>query len=365
MMDAEKHPAYRALDAEGLNGGVPAHELAGQPITPPAMLFTRSHAASPAADAGAWQVEVGGLVSSPTAFTIEELESRFVRREVVATMICAGLRRAEFLRLGPLPGELPWSAEPIGTSRWSGVSLGDLLQALGVHPDARHVEFIGGDQVERHGEQFGFGGSIDLAKALDPDVLLATHLDGKPIPAAHGFPIRVVVPGWYGARSIKWLRQIELRREPSSNYFQTRAYRVQRTANPADPRDVTDGVALAEVQLNSVIQVPVAGGSVRAGTVELRGWAIGPHATAPARVEVSGDGGSTWQDALILPSHERWAWRLWTARFELTAGEHELVVRAWDQEGRGQPASVEETWNVKGYANNAWHRIVVVVRPQA
>lgn len=359
MRDADKHPSFRTLDAEKLNGGVPPEELVGLPITAPEMLFIRSHAASPVAEAGTWRVDVCGLVSSPSVFTVDELESRFESREVVATMICAGLRRDEFLRLGPLPGELPWAAEPIGTSRWSGISLRDLLLAMDVHADARHVGFVGGDLVERHGEHFGFGGSIDLVKALDPDVLLATRLDGKPIPAAHGFPIRVVVPGWYGARSIKWLRQIELRREPSSNYFQTRAYRVQRTVNPADPRDVTDGLALAAVLLNSVIQEPAAGGSVRAGIVELRGWAIGPDASAPARVEVSRDGGDTWRDALILPSQERWAWRLWIARVELPAGTHELVVRAWDLEGRGQPATVEETWNVKGYANNAWHRVSV------
>lgn len=357
MTDAAKHPRYRTLDAEGLNGGVPAEELAGRPITPPAMLFTRSHAASPRIEVAGWQVQVSGLVDRPGSYTVAELGQRFRRREVVATMICAGLRRDEFLRLGPLPGELPWSAEPIGTSRWGGVSLRDLLDAAGVQPGAAHVGFVGGDVVERHGEHFGFGGSIDLTKAMDPDVLLATHLDGNPLPVDHGFPVRVVVPGWYGARSVKWLREIELRREPSANYFQTRAYRVQREANPADRRDVTAGTALAEVVLNSVILTPAPGGPVAAGLTEVTGWAIGPEAAAPARVEVSVDAGATWQDAVVMPSAERWTWRLWSIRVRLQPGRHELVVRAWDEAGRGQPAAVEETWNVKGYANNAWHRL--------
>lgn len=362
MTDAGKHPRFRTLDSEGLNGGMPAEDLAGTLVTPPAMLFTRSHAASPRIDGARWRIAVRGLVSEPASFTVADLEARFPPRQVIATMICAGLRRQEFLRLGPLPGELPWTGEPVGTSRWQGVSLRDLLETVGVLPEARHVGFTGGDLVERHGERFGFGGSIPLHKARDPDVLLATRLDGDPIPAAHGFPVRVVVPGWVGARSVKWLQEIELRAEPSDNYFQTRAYRVQRIANPEDPRDVTDGVPLEEVLPNAMILVPPDGASLPAGRVEIKGWAIGPHGTAPSRVELSPDGGTTWQEASMRPTEERWTWRLWSAQVHLGPGDHELVVRAWDQEGRGQPASVEETWNVKGYANNAWHRARVTVR---
>lgn len=361
MSVTDKHPSYRTLDAEGLNGGVPAAALSGRHLTPPPMLFTRSHAASPQIASSDWKVSVGGLVDRAGSFTVAELERRFPAKEVVATMICAGLRREEFLRLGPLPGELPWGAEPIGTSRWQGVSLADVLESVGVQPAARHAGFTGGDDVERHGDHFGFGGSIDLEKARDGDVLLATRLDDAPIPVAHGYPVRVVVPGWYGARSVKWLQSIELRAEPSANYFQGRAYRVQREVNPADPRDVTRGTALAEVVLNSVILTPVPESSVRPGEVLVTGWAIGPHATPPSKVEISADGGATWQAVVVAASQERWTWRLWEAKLRLDPGSHELVVRAWDREGRGQPASVEETWNVKGYANNAWHRVKVTV----
>jgi sulfite oxidase len=125
---------------------------------------------------------------------------------------------------------------------------------------------------------------------------------------------------------------------------------------------VTDGVALDEILLNAVILVPPDGAALSPGPVVIRGWAIGPHGTAPSRVEVSVDGGATWYEAGIEATEERWIWRLWAARMQLGPGDHELVVRAWDQEGRGQPASVEETWNVKGYANNAWHRARVTVR---
>lgn len=128
---------------------------------------------------------------------------------------------------------------------------------MGPGGGARYVEFVGLDQVERQGERFGFGGSIDLAKALHGDTLLASELNGAPLPVEHGFPLRAVVPGWIGARSVKWLGRITLTAEPSGNYFQSKAYRIQREADPRDPRDVSAGDALSEAPLNSVIVAPM------------------------------------------------------------------------------------------------------------
>ncbi len=223
-------------DADGLNTGVwPAR--CDHPVTPVDLFFTRSHAAVPRIDPRTWRLEVGGLVNRTTSFSLEELIRAFPRRHVTATLVCAGLRRNEFLRLGALPGELPWGPEPASTGGWTGLALGDLLQAVGVAERARYVEFLGLDQVERHGHEFGFGGSIDLTKALSAEVILATELNGAPLPPVHGFPLRAVVPGWIGARSVKWLGRITLLEEPSSNYFQSSAYRMQREINPLDPRD--------------------------------------------------------------------------------------------------------------------------------
>ena len=193
------------------------------------------------------------MVERPRQFSLEELLGTFPRREVAATLACAGLRRDEFLAFGPLPGELPWGPEPVSTGRWSGIAMADLLRAVGASPEARHVQMVGLDQVERHGDRFGFGGSVDLAKAMSGDVLLATELNGAPLPPPHGFPVRALVPGWIGARSVKWLGRIEVTTEPSPNYFQTRAYRMAREVDHADPRDVSGGTALTEVPLNTVI----------------------------------------------------------------------------------------------------------------
>jgi sulfite oxidase len=328
-------------------------------VTPVDRFFTRSHAPIPRIDPTDWRLEVDGLVDRPRWFSLEELRDTFPRRSLTATLVCAGLRRDEFLSLGPLPSELPWGPEPVSTGEWTGVALSDLLRAVGVGARARHVQFIGLDEVERHGHRFGFGGSIDLPKALSGEVLLASELNGASLPAVHGFPIRVVVPGWIGARSVKWLGRITLAEEPSNNYFQSKAYRVQRELNPEDPRDVSAGIAMSGVPLNAVILEPTQDRVVPAGRVRVRGWAMGSEGRPPTAVEVSPNGGEDWAPARIAVEGATWTWSLWEATVNLAPGGHTLAARATDGTGAAQPRTLGETWNVKGYGNNAWHRVAV------
>jgi sulfite oxidase len=345
-------------DPEGLNTAVWPMCPDGL-VTPVEAFFTRSHAPTPAIDPATWRLEIDGLVDRPRTFSLAELEAAWPRREVAATLMCAGLRRDEFLTIGPLPGELPWGPEPVSTGRWTGYPLDEVLRAAGVAAGARYVEFIGLDQVERLGQRFGFGGSIELEKAFDGDVLLATRLNGAPLPPDHGFPLRAVVPGWIGARSVKWLGRIRLSAEPSQNYFQTRAYRMLQDTNPREPRDITAGVALTEVPLNAVILEPVAGQEVPAGTVTVRGWAMGPAMSRVAAVDLSITGGRRWIRARVTAESTRWTWSLWEAEVDLPPGDQVIMVRATDEEGNTQPPVVGDTWNVKGYNNNAWHRVAV------
>jgi sulfite oxidase len=215
------------------------------------------------------------------------------------------------------------------------------------------------DQVERQGDQFGFGGSIDLAKALGGEVILASELNGAPLPPVHGFPLRAVVPGWIGARSVKWLGRITLLEEPSPNYFQSNAYRMQREVSPEDSRDVSCGAALTEIPLNSVILHPTPARALPAGKVQVYGWAVGSGGRSLTGVEVSSNGGHDWTRARIVSKGEAWTWSLWEVTLNLTRGRHTLVVRASDSAGVTQPPDVESTWNVKGYNNNAWHRATI------
>lgn len=351
-------PQRRVHDPDGLNAGSwpPPAEL----ITPTACFFTRSHASVPAIDPGSYRLQVTGLVQRSRSFTLDQLLQSFPQRTVAATLVCAGLRRDEFLSLAPLPGELPWGPEPVSTGEWTGIVLGDLLRQVGWTTEARHVELIGLDRVERHGRSFGFGGSVDLDKALGDEVLLATHLNGAPLPPAHGFPVRAVVPGWIGARSVKWLGSISLRKDPTENYFQTQAYRLQREQNARDPRDVSAGVALTEVPVNSVIVDPTPDRQLLPGRIAARGWAMGSAARTVTRVEISVDSGA-WIPARLLPQESAWTWTLWDLELNLTPGTHTVAVRATDSSGATQPESIRETWNVKGYVNNAWHRVSVRV----
>ena len=345
-------------DPDGLNTAVwPIAD--GALITPADDFFTRSHAAVPEIDPAAWRLEVAGLVERPATFTLEALVRDLPRHEVSATIVCAGMRRVEFFTIGPLPGELPWGPEAASTGVWSGVALRDVLDLVGVRNDARFVELTGLDSVERDGQRFGFGGSLDLDKARGGEVLLATELNGAPLSPAHGFPLRAVVPGWIGARSVKWLGRIALLAEPSPNYFQQKAYRVQRVHTPGDPRDVSRGEALEAVAVNSVIVEPQQSQIVPAGNVRVRGWAIGTACEPLATVEVGRDGSDDWVGARIHSGGSRWTWSHWEAALELPPGEHTLAVRAADTAGHTQPQTLGETWNVKGYANNAWHRVTI------
>ena len=346
-------------DTEGLNTGEWPVATADYFITPVDKFFTRSHALVPAIDPAKWRLTIGGLVDRPASFSLEELTGGFPERTVPATLVCSGLRRDEYLSVGPLPGELPWGPEPISTGEWTGVALADLLRAVGVSGSARHVEFVGLDAVERHGQRFGFGGSIDLDKALGDEVLLATRLNGVTLPSVHGFPLRAVVPGWIGARSVKWLGGITLSRNPSDNYFQSKAYRVQREVNARDPRDVSTGVAMSAVPLNAVIHDPAPDQVVPAGAVRVRGWAMGSEGRPLTRVELSPDGGQRWVRARITRESGPWTWSFWEATVDLGPGTHTLAARATDNSGATQPSTVEETWNVKGYGNNAWHRVAI------
>ena len=297
----------------------------------------------------------------PAQFSLAELTRKFPIHNLTATVACAGIRREEFLSLGPLPGELPWGPEPISTARWAGVPLAALLQALGVSARARHVEFVGMDRVARDGQTFGFGGSVDMSKALEGDVLLATHMNGEPLAPLHGSPLRALVPGWIGARSVKWLGRINLLEEPSDNYFQTKAYRSQRHIDADDPRDVSQGVALTSIPVNSVIVDPAADAVAPSGRLKVRGWAIGSDGQPLRSVEISGDAGKSWSRATITLAGERWTWSFWEGELTLPRGNHVLAARATDDRGSTQPATVGETWNVKGYNNNAWYRVPLTV----
>jgi sulfite oxidase len=353
-----KHPEILVRQERPLNAGPPPEQLRRGFITPNESFFVRNHGDVPEVDRESYRLVLNGLVKKPLKISLDELH-RLPKTSLKATLQCAGNRREEMMAVRPIPNELGWGNEAVSTAEWKGVPLREILAAVEPLPAAKHAAFSGLDETERHGHRFTFGGSIPLDKALSSEVLLAYEMNGEPLPPVHGAPLRVVVPGYIGARSVKWLSTITLQEEPSENYFQAVAYRL--FPQNVDPTNVDwdSGLRLGPFNVNSLILSPDEGETPAAGPVTVRGFAFGGEREI-ARAEVSADGGKTWTVADLGSEHFRWAWRLWEAQLDLPAGNHEIVCRAWDTAANTQPEHPAQVWNFKGYMNNAWHRVRVV-----
>jgi len=355
------HPEMLVRQEHPLNVGAPL-ELSRQAfVTPQDCFFVRNHGVVPHVNVHRYRLAITGRGRAPLALSLDELRTHFPPSTLMATLQCAGHRRDELAALKPIPGEIPWGAETIGNAVWRGVALREVLLAADVEPGVRHVAFLGLDAIHNGGEHFAFGGSIPIEKAMSAEVLLAYEMNGEALPPSHGFPLRALVPGYIGARSVKWLASIALQEEPSTNYYQTRAYKLFPPHVQAESADWTQGQMLGALPLNSVISHPCEGELLKAGPICIQGYATASEGHYIERVEVSSDGGATWADATLLEQPQPWTWCFWEVTLPLDSGAHELIVRAWDTAGGTQPADVRQVWNCKGYLNNAWHRVNVVI----
>jgi sulfite oxidase len=348
-------------ERQPLNAETPRYALLEGLLTGTDAFYVRSHGPIPELDLSAWRLEVGGLVAEPLRMSLADLQADFPHRELVATLQCAGNRRADLMAVREIPGEAPWGPGATGTARWTGAALADVLAAAGLRDEAAFIEFIGADVSEEASPPQSFGGSISRRKAMAGEVLLVWAMNGRPVPALHGAPVRVVVPGYIGARSVKWLTRIVARESPSENYFQASTYRLLPAEAGGEVGVARAGLALGAVAVNSDILAPADGSVVPAGRVEVSGYAFAGDDRYVARVEVSTTSGRSWQQAEFTDEASRWAWRRWRAELELEPGEVELVARAWDSAAATQPADPAQLWNPKGYANSAWARARVRV----
>jgi sulfite oxidase len=353
-----KRPDLIVHEDEPFNAETGLAALDEGPLTATDAFYVRGHGAVPEVDPARWRLRVDGLVERELDLSLATLREVLREHEVTATLQCAGNRRNGLMAIRDIPGETPWGPGATGTATWAGVSLADVLALAGPLPEAAHVGFQGADLCPEATPAQPFGGSIALGKARRPEVLLAWSMNGEPLPAVHGAPLRVVVPGYIGARSVKWLERIELRAAPWEGYFQHVVYRLL-------PEDATpgpgEGMALGLVALNSDVLSPVDGETVPAGRVEVRGYAFAGGERHIERVDVSTDGGATWLQAELLDDLGTWAWRHWGITVDLEPGEHEIVVRAWDSSAATQPEDEAALWNPGGYVNNARPRIRVRV----
>ena len=343
------------------NAEPPTEQLRASFVTPSDGFYVRSHGDIPLLEAGSHRLQVMGKVATKLDLSMDEVRERFPARTVTATMQCAGNRRADMQQVRPVAGD-PWAPGAIGNAEWTGVSLADVLRASGAEEDAAyHVAFACVDECHVEGKTFNYGASIPMAKALGSEVLLAYAMNGEDLAAEHGAPLRVVVPGYAGVRSPKWLHTITVQDAPSDNPIQAGDYKLFPSHVTKETADPAKGITINALPLNSAICEPAPHARLPPGAVTLRGYATASDRTI-VRVDVSLDGGRSWLQA-ELEDHAggSWAWTFWSAKLDLPKGEHELAVRAWDDAGQTQPALPDDTWNYKGYLSAAWHRVSVIV----
>jgi len=257
------------------NAEPPLPRLRACMITAHSDLYVRSHGNIPALDESKHRLHVGGRVGTPLDISMAELRRRFPERSITAVMQCAGNRRADLQSVRPTSGD-PWAPGAIGNAEWTGVALADVLRAAGAQTDrSLHVAFEACDEVEMPKEgRFTYGASIPIAKAMSPEVLLAYTMNGEKLAPEHGFPLRVVVPGFAGVRSPKWLTAITVQDEPSDNHVQQRDYKLLPPDVTEDTVDWAKGVTIYDMPLNSAICEPASGAELKAGSTTLRGYAI-------------------------------------------------------------------------------------------
>ena len=342
------------------NAEPPLNRLLASAVTAQADFYVRSHGSIPKLKESKHRLSVDGKVQTKLNLSMADLRKRFPERIVTAVMQCAGNRRADMQVVRPTSGD-PWAPGAIGNATWTGVSLADVLSAADAGTDpALHVAFEACDEIDMPGEgRFSFGVSIPMTKAMSPEVLLAYAMNGEALAPEHGFPLRLVVPGFAGVRSPKWLTTITVQDQPSDNHMQQRDYKLLPPDVTEETVDWAKGMTINDMPLNAAICEPAPRAALKPGRTVLRGYAIAT-AREVMRVDVSIDGGRSWIQAELEPSPGGpWSWRFWNATIDLPKGEHELVVRAWDSAGQTQPALPDDTWNFKGYLSAAWHRVRV------
>jgi len=340
-----------------LNAEPPGDLLRQSFLTPQQHFYIRTHGSIPAVDPTSYRLLITGLVQRKRELSLDELRSMSPVHTVTATLECAGNRRGELMAVKPIPGEVPWGADVIGTATWQGVPLREVLRAVGVEADARYVAFSSLDEAQFEGEKVSFGSSIALEKALSPDVLLAYEMNDAPLAPEHGFPLRIIVPGYIGARSVKWLREITLQEHISTNPYQARDYKLFPPEITAQTADWSRAKPIEDLTLNAVITTPREGETVAAGPTRIQGYAIAGEGTLVERVELSVDAGKTWATANIVERADPYAWCFWEVTVVLSPGDCQLIARAWDASKQTQPEDARPLWNFKGYMNNAWQRV--------
>jgi sulfane dehydrogenase subunit SoxC len=342
------------LQLAARNHGMPLEALRYE-VTPLGLHYLLTHYDIPVVDPSAWRLSVGGAVRQTLSLSLDDVTAR-PAVTLPVTMECAGNGRS---RLVPRPISQPWVLEAVGTGEWTGTPLRAILEEAVPGPEAIEAVFTGLDRGVEGGIDQSYERSLSLGVALGDEVILAYRLNGEPLPPQHGFPLRLLVPGWYGMTSVKWLDRITLVTEPFDGYQQTHGYRYRSSEDE-------EGTPVTRMSVRSLMVPPgipefmsrerfVDRGRCRIEGRAWSGWA------AIERVDMSTDGGVSWEAAGLGTPPSPFAWTPWSFDWEAEKpGRYELCSRATDAGGNVQP--LLPAWNVGGYSNNAVQRVDVTVR---
>jgi sulfite oxidase len=323
-------------------------------ITPNDLFYVRSHIYTPKVDMGTWRLTIDGQVNQPLNLTLEDLK-KYPEAMQVVTLECSGNGRAFY---EPTVAGAQWEKGAVGNARWTGVRLADVLKHAGVKPSAKFITIDGADVPM--GKVPDFIRSLPMAKAMHPDTLLAMQMNGEPIPIAHGFPLRLITPGWTGNNNVKWVTHITVADQPTDAFFYKTAYRYPTMpVAPGAAVDAANMVPLTTLAVKSSITAPSPGAQLKAGPVVIKGVAYAGEADIVG-VDVSSDLGATWKPATLGRDRARYAWRLWEHTW--TAGDpgsYLIMSRAKDSTGRVQP--MVQAWNPSGYLWNVADKVRVTI----
>eukprot|EP00887_Chlorella_sp_A99_P003634 scaffold7.g3634.t1 len=392
----DRSPALIVRSAKPMNSETPRELLAASLVTPNALFYIRNHLPTPDVDAAAYRLTVEGEGLRTVKLSLEDLKTMFRKHTITATLQCTGNRRAELNPTKKVKG-LEWEGGSISTAVWGGARLRDVLKFAGLSeddPEVQHIQsrqqgkgrgrradapapsLAGAPQFEgldKDLEQACYGASIPVTKALDPhgDVLLAYEMNGEALPRDHGFPVRVIVPGVAGCRSVKWVGKVVASQEESHSFWQRSDYKSFSPSVDWDNVDWDSAPAIQNMPVTSLICEPGEGAAVAAGDeVTVKGYAWSGGGQGIIRVDVSADGGKTWHTAALNKAPQRpgrgWAWALWEAEVpvpkDAAPGQQvEIICKATDESYNTQPENPGPIWNLRGVNCNSWHRVRLTV----
>ncbi|KAK5111040.1 hypothetical protein LTR62_005415 [Meristemomyces frigidus] len=361
IVKKEKHDQMLHLLEFPYNGEAPKRLVTAKDIMPNSLHFVRNHGGIPIIDKTKYYFNMDGLVKNPTRFTLSDLqdESKFARMEQIVTIQCSGTRRIE--QITQYPGE----GDEMINAPWAEGNLKKVIKACGgLVGEGNHLEFYGADTYFKKNNAMNYVVSVPWSKVQANEVMLAWEMNGEPLPHIHGHPLRVVVMGYIGARSCKWLYRIKaIGPHPSPAPVQSQEYLYFNQQIGKHNQQMTDGIQIQEMPVSSALMMPWQKQVViHNGSIHCKGWAYSGGGRWPERVEVSADGGFSWYacDVDALSPKRKFAWRIWEIDLPCQVeGWIEIVCRCWDNSLNTQPLNVRAAWNWGLHVTSSAHRISI------